>query len=353
MSIVKEKFGTFPCGKEVYSYTLKNANGMTVKILEYGAVINEINVPDKNGVYADVVGGYGSLESYARADGYQGAVIGRIANRIKNGRFTLDGKEYTLFINNGGNSLHGGEFGFDKKVWSSVATDGDEPSLELSYVSPDGEEGYPGTLDVKVIYTLTNDNSLSIRYIAVTDKKTIVNLTNHAYFNLAGFSNGDIKDHVLWIDADRYVRSDSELIPTGELKSVEGTPFDFRALRRVGDGIDADDEDIKNGRGYDHCFIFNGNESKDIVLRSVLKDERSGRVMKTYTNAPGVQLYTGNFVLDDGYTFKGGVVKKPQTLLCLETGCMPDSINHDGFTNVVLDVGETYDYTTVYEFSVE
>ncbi len=353
MSIIKEKFGTLSCGKDVYSYVLKNENGMTVKILEYGAIINEINVPDKNGCYADVVGGYDNLDAYVKADGYQGAVIGRIANRIKNGKFTLDGKEYSLFINNGKNSLHGGEYGFDKKVWSSVANDGDEPSLELSYVSPDGEEGYPGTLDVKVIYTLTKENALSIRYIATTDKKTVVNLTNHSYFNLAGFSCGDIKDHVLWIDADRYVKTNEELIPTGEFVCVEGTPFDFRNARRVGDGIDADNEDIKNGSGYDHCFIFNGDGNKDIVLRSILKDTKSGRVMKTYTNTPGVQLYTGNFVLDDGYTFKGGHVKRKQTLLCLETGHMPDSINHDNFTNVVLDVGETYDYTTVYAFSAE
>ena len=352
--ISKKKFGTLECGSDVYAYTLENNNGMSVKILDLGGIINQINVPDKKGRLTDIIGGYDNIDYYAKATGYQGALIGRFGNRICKGKFTLDGKEYSLFCNNNAvNHLHGGKIGFDKKIWKATPVDGDSPALELEYVSPDGEEGYPGTLTVKVTYTLTADNALSIRYQATTDKKTILNLTNHAYFNLGGYASGCVRGHYLEMDAESYVKTDSLLIPTGELAPVDGTPFDFRKGKLVGDEIDADNVDLKIAGGYDHCFNFTGGESKEPVLRATLKDPKSGRVMKMYTNQPCVQLYTGNFLKDDGYPFKGGCVKKKQMALCLETQHMPDAINHSNFTDVTLDVGETYDYTTVYAFSAE
>lgn len=353
MSIEKKYFGTLADGRKVHSFTLSNANGMRVMILDMGGVLCQIHVPDKEGRLTDVVGGYDNLDYYVNASGYQGALIGRFGNRICEGKFTLDGKEYTLFTNNGANHLHGGKDGFDKKIWDVTEKDGDSPALVLTCVSPDGEEGYPGTLTVRVTYTLSKDNALSIRYEATTDKKTILNLTNHAYFNLGGYASGSIHDHILQMDADSYVRTDEGLIPTGELATVEGTPFDFRTAKRVGQDIGADNADLKIAGGYDHCFNFTGGETKEPVLRATLKDPKSGRIMKMYTNQPCVQLYTGNFLADDGYPFKGGLVKSKQMALCLETQHMPDSINHDNFTNVILDACEKYDYTTIYAFSAE
>ena len=353
MSIEKKYFGTLTDGRRVHSYTLSNANGMRVMILDMGGILSQIHVPDKEGRLTDVVGGYDNLDYYANASGYQGALIGRFGNRIAKGKFTLDGKEYTLFTNNGENHLHGGKEGFNKKIWDVVEKDGDAPALELTYTSPDGEEGYPGTLNVRVTYTLSTDNALSIHYEATTDKKTVLNLTNHAYFNLGGYASGSIHNHVLQMDADSYIKTDKGLIPTGEIASVEGTPFDFRTAKAVGQDIGADDADLKIAGGYDHCFNFAGGETREPVLRATLKDPKSGRVMKMYTNQPCVQLYTGNFLTDDGYPFKGGLVKTKQMALCLETQHMPDSINHDNFTSVVLDVGESYDYTTIYAFSAE
>ncbi len=353
MSIEKKYFGTLKDGRLVHSYTLSNACGMRVMILDMGGILSQIHVPDKEGRLVDVVGGYDNLDYYVNATGYQGALIGRFGNRIGKGKFTLDGKEYSLFANNNGNHLHGGKDGFNKKIWNVMEKDGTAPSLELTYVSPDGEEGYPGTLSVRVTYTLSENNALSIRYEASTDKKTIVNLTNHAYFNLGGYASGSIHDHILQMDADSYVRTDAQLIPTGELPSVEGTPFDFRVAKKVGQDIGADNADLKIAGGYDHCFNFTGGETKEPILRAILKDPKSGRIMKMYTNQPCVQLYTGNFLADDGYPFKGGLVKSKQMALCLETQHMPDSINQKDFTNVILGAGETYDYTTVYAFSAE
>ena len=353
MNIQKTLFGMLEDGRAVHSYTLSNANGMRVVLLDRGGVICQLHVPDKKGRTVDVVGGYDNLDYYVNASGYQGALIGRFGNRIANATFALDGKEYPLFANNNGNHLHGGKDGFNSKIWNVTEIDGDEPALVLTYVSPDGEEGYPGTLSVRVTYRLTADNALSIRYEATTDKKTILNLTNHAYFNLGGYASGTVRNHLLQMDADTYVRTDAKLIPTGELASVEGTPFDFRIEKAVGRDIDADNVDLLNAGGYDHCFNFVGSETKEPVLRATLKDPASGRVMKMYTNQPCVQLYTGNFLADDGYPFKGGLVKSKQMALCLETQHMPDSIHHDNFTNVVLDAGEVYDYTTVYAFSAE
>ena len=353
MSIKKKLFGELENGTPVYSYTLRNKNGMKVKICEYGGAIMQIKVPDKNGCFEDVVGGYSSLESYVKADGYQGALIGRIGNRICRGHFELDGKTYDLFINNGVNSLHGGEFGFNSKVWSSEAIDGDEPRLVLTTVSPDGEEGYPGTLTVTVTYTLTEKNGLALEYRAVTDKKTIVNLTNHCYFNLAGYANGSVLGHELWLDADSYLPTDDTLIPTGEIKSVASTPFDFRVEKQIGRDFDLENVDMGLAGGYDHCLCFTGGETSEPVLRAILSEPNSGRVMKVYTDQPCVQFYSGNFLTNAAYPFKGGCPQRKQMLLCLETQKMPDSINHPNFTSTVLCPGEVYTHKTVYEFSVK
>ena len=353
MSIEKKLFGILNDGREVYAYTMTNANGMSAKIISYGGAIAELRVPDKNGCFTDVVGGYDCLDSYVNGDGYQGALIGRFGNRINKGKFTLDGVEYSLFINNNDNHLHGGEFGYNAKIWDVEAIDGAEPVLRLHILSKDGDEGYPGNLDLTVTYTLTAQNGLSIRYEATTDKATPVNLTNHSYFNLGGYASGSIHPMWLTIDADTYLPTDSRLIPTGELKSVEGTPFDFRTPRRIGDDINADVEDIKLAGGYDHCFNFVGGKTAEPVKRCELYHEESGRVMAVYTNQPCVQFYSGNFLNNEKYPFKGGYPQQLQTLMCLETQHMPDSINQAGFTDCVLRPGDKYDFTTEYRFSVK
>ena len=351
MSIEKKLFGTLSDGREVYSYTLKNASGTSVKILNYGGTLVELNVADRNGKIEDLIGGYDTLDSYVNGDGYQGALIGRFGNRINKGKFTLEGVNYTLFINNGENHLHGGEFGFDKKIWDTEAIDGDEPTLKLHVLSPDGDEGYPGNLDVTVTYTLTKENGLSIRYEATTDKATPINLTNHTYFNLGGYNSGSVHSHILTLDADTYLPTDERLIPTGEMRSVVGTPFDFRTPKRIGEDIKSDNVDIKLGGGYDHCLNFAGGETAEPVKRGELYEEKSGRVMELYTNQPCVQLYTGNFLTNEKYPFKGGYPQSIQTFVCLETQHMPDSINQIGFTDCVLRPGEKYDFTTEYRFS--
>ena len=351
MGISKKLFGTLSDGRDVFEITLVNNSGMTVKLLNYGATVKEIHVSDKNGVFADVVSGYDTLDSYLNADGYHGAVIGRVGNRICKGKFTLDGKEYNLFINNGPNHLHGGEYGFNAKLWDFELVDSDEPCVVFSYKSIDGEEGYPGTLDLKVTYSLTLDNALSINYFATTDKRTIVNLTNHSYFNLGGFDSGSVHSHILSLDAKYYLPTDATLVPTGEIRSVKGTPFDFTAPKKVGRDIADNDEGLIFARGYDHCFYFGDGDK--IVKRAELYEPQSGRVMEMFTNQPAVHIYTGNYVNNEKYPFKGNVPQKEQSLICLETEKMPDSINHDNFTDVVLDVGEKYDFTTIYKFSVK
>lgn len=351
-NIEKKLFGTLSDGEEVYAYTMKNAGGMSVKILSYGGAIAEIRVPDRNGCFTDVVGGYDCLNSYVNGDGYQGALIGRFGNRIAKGKFTLNGVDYTLFCNDGANHLHGGKCGFNAKVWDVEAIDGDEPSLKLHLFSPDGEEGYPGNLSLTVTYRLSAENGLSVRYEATSDKDTVINLTNHSYFNLGGYASGSIHSHELMLDADTYLATDGGLIPTGEIKSVAGTPFDFRSARKIGDGINADNGDIKLAGGYDHCFNFVGGATEKPVKRAELYDAASGRVMTVYTDQPCVQFYSGNFLKNERYPFKGGYRQSPQTLMCLETQRMPDSINHAGFTNCVLKAGEKYNSTTEYRFSV-
>ena len=353
MSIQKQFFDNLPDGRPVHRYVMQNANGMKAAILDFGGAIQQILVPDRKGRYSDVVGGYDNAYDYYYGDGYQGALIGRVGNRICKGKFTLDGVVYdNLYINNGENHLHGGKEGFNAKIWDVTPIDGDEPALKLHYVSPDGEEGYPGTLDVTVTYTLKANNALSIRYVATTDKKTILNLTNHCYFNLGGFASGKIYDHLLMLDAQTYLATDENLIPTGELKSVEGTPFDFRTPKAVGKDFYADDRDLKLAGGYDHCFNFTGGKTDTPVLRGSLYDPKSGREMKVYTNQPCIQFYSGNFLTNAEHPFKGGYPQAQRNALCLETQHMPDAINHDNFTSTVLCPGEVYDYTTEYEFSV-
>ncbi len=351
MSIVKKHFGSMDDGREVSTYTLMNASGMKVKITDFGGAIMELYAPDRDGRMTDVVLGFTNLDDYKKASGYHGALVGRVGNRICRGKYTLDGKEYSLYINNGLNSLHGGEIGFSKKLWEATPLDGTEPKLVLKYVSPDMEENYPGALSVTVTYTLTSDNALSIHYEAETDKKTIVNLTNHVYFNLSGYASGSILDHVLWLDCDSYTPTDKTLIPTGEIKSVEGTPFDFREEKEVGRDMDMNDTDIGIAGGFDHNMNFSGGETKEVVLRGKLYDAKSGREMELYTNQPCVQFYTGNF-LNGTVPFKGGYPQQLRHGMALETQKMPDSINHPNFTSIVLDKGEKYDYTTIYKFGV-
>ena len=353
MSIKKELFGTHR-GCDIYKYTLENENGMSVVISNFGATILSINVPDKNGEVADVICGYDDLQSYIDADGYQGAIIGRVGNRICRGKFELDGVQYDMYINNGPNHLHGGKEGFDKKIWQVLALDeGVEPSIKLFLLSADGDEGYPGNLAVTVSYALKNDGSLSIRYEANTDKRTIINLTNHTDFNLGGYNSGKIYDQELWLDADTYLPTDDTLIPTGEIRSVANTPFDFRLPKTIGRDIKMQDQDLIIAGGYDHCLNFTGGETKLPKLRARVIHKESGRVMEMYTNQPCVQFYSGNFLTNAKYPFRGTVPQKLQMAFCLETQHMPDSINHENFTNVVLNPNEKYDYTTIYKFHLE
>lgn len=352
MSIEKKLFGVLGDGTEVYSYTLANDAGIEVKIISYGGAVVSLKVPDRYGCTCDVVGGYDSLDSYVRGDGYQGAIIGRWGNRIAKGRFALDGKEYQLFTNDGANHLHGGRIGFSARVWDVTELDGDEPQLSLHLISPDMDEGYPGCLDVTVTYKLSAEGGLVIRYEATTDRATVLNLTNHTYFNLRGYASGSAHPLMLWIDADTFLPTDEGLIPTGDVRSVEGTALDFRTPKAIGRDIASDEEDMRSARGYDHCLNFIGGETQAPIKRAELYDEQSGRVMEVFTDQPCVQLYSGNFLTNAEFPFKGGYPQSPQTFICLETECMPDSINHDGFTDCVLRPGEKYDHTTEYRFSV-
>lgn len=351
--ITKQYFGTMEDDRDVYSYLLKNDAGMSVRVCEFGGAIMEICVPDRLGRITDVVAGYDSLRDYVLAPGYLGALVGRVCNRIAKGKFRLDGKDYQIFKNNNGNSLHGGKVGFSHKLWDVKAEDGEEPRLILTIVSPDGDENYPGTLNVTVTYTLLRSNALSIHYEATTDKATVVNLTNHAYFNLGGYSSGKIFDHVLQMDADKYVPTDENLIPTGEIRSVKGTPFDFRSPKTIGEDFDLENPDMKLAGGYDHCICFTGGETKTPVLRIEAYEPNSGRLMQVYTNQPAVQFYTGNFMWEIEAPLKGGCPATVQSAFCLETQKMPDAINHSNFSDTVLRPGEKYDYTTVYQFSTK
>ena len=351
--VLIQPLGSLSDDRQVTGYELIGTGGMRVLISDFGGTIWKMMVPDRAGNLADVVCGYDDVRALEASTGYLGALIGRWANRIGDSRFTLDGVEYPLFANNGKNHLHGGRVGFDRRFWQVSATDGEEPSLILTLLSPDGEEGYPGNLTVTVTYTLRADNALAIHYRATTDKKTIINLTNHAYFNLGGYHSGEIFGHVLQLDATHYLNTTPDLIPTGEICPVDGTPFDFRTPKTIGRDFHPDDScpAMKLAGGYDHCFVF--APGTGIVRRGTLNDPVSGRVMEMYTDQPCVQLYTANYLRDDGNLLKGGVRKRPNTALCLETQIMPDSMHHPGFTSPYLDVGEVYDTTTIYRFLVD
>ncbi len=351
--IRKELFGKLPCGCEVYAYTLENASGTAVKILNYGGILQSILVKDANGNVADVVCGYDTIDGYLNAGGYQGALIGRYGNRIGKSQFTLEGKTYSLYNNDGVNHLHGGKYGFNTKIWA-VTESGttEEPALILTTVSPDGEESYPGTLTVTVVYTLTAKGALSIHYMAMTDKTTILNLTNHAYFNLKGYDKREVGTHTLWMDADAINGLAAGLIPDGTIVPVAGTPYDFTTAKNVGEAIAADHPMVREFNGFDNNFIFRDFDGT-VKLRATLADPASGRKMNVYTDQPCVQLYTANMINTKDPAFKGGVAQEAHCALCLETQAMPDSINHEGFTNVILHPGEAYDTTTVYEFVAE
>ena len=348
--IKKQAFGMTDSGEPVEIYTLTNANGMEARIMSYGGTVVSLKAPDRHGKLGDVVLGYETLDGYLKNSPYFGAIIGRYANRIGKARFSLDGKEYTLGKNNGENTLHGGFKGFDKVIWKGKEVKSkDGVGLSLSYVSKDGEEGFPGNLTVTVVYTLTKNNELKIEYNATTDKATVVNLTNHSYFNLAG--EGSILQHELMIDASRFTPVDSGLIPTGELRSVKGTPMDFTQFAGIGTRIDQQDEQLTFGRGYDHNWVLN-NVTGSLALAARVYEPGSGRVMEIYTTELGIQFYSGNF-LDGSITGKNGQVYKQRYGLCLETQHFPDSPNKSDFPSTVLKRGQKYNSSTIYRFSVK
>lgn len=345
--IKRSVFGKMPDGQEINLYTLTNSKGMQVGITNYGARIVSIIVPGRDGKKADVVLGFDNLEGYLGKDPYFGAIVGRYGNRIAKGEFKLDGVEYHLPINDGPNSLHGGTKGFDKQVWKAQEVDGN--AVALTYLSKDGEDGYPGNLSVKVVYTLENSNELRIDYTATTDKDTVLNLTNHSYFNLAGAGNGNILDQVMMINASRFTPIDSTMIPTGELRSVEGTPFDFRKPTPIGARINDDNQQLKFARGYDDNFVLD-RKGPGLELAAGVYDPKSGRVLEVLTTQPGVQFYTGNF-LDGTIHGKGGKAYDYRSAFCLETQHFPDSPNHPQFPSTELKPGQTYQETTVFKFS--
>jgi aldose 1-epimerase len=341
-----------PDGVQVDGYTLRNSRGTSMQVITYGAIITSLRTADARGHVDDIVLGFDSLDGYLHDPPYFGAVVGRYANRIAKGRFTLDGQEYQLPVNNGPNSLHGGTRGFDKVVWQATSFENDSSSgVALSYTSSDGEMGYPGRLDVRVTYTLTDSNELEVAYFATTDKATPINLSQHSYFNLAGDAKRDILGHQLGLAASRYTPVDSTLIPTGELASVEGTPFDFRNLTPIGARIGESNQQLTFGIGYDHNFVLDREPSGLSHAAQVVEPE-SGRVLDIFTDQPGIQFYSGNF-LDGTITGKGGRVYQHRYGLCLETQHFPDSPNHAAFPTTILRPGERYESRTVFRFGVK
>ena len=354
-NIHKRPYGTTAAGAAVDEYTLTNASGMEVKIITYGGTVTSIKVPDRNGNMANVVLGFSDLNSYETRSPYFGCIIGRYGNRIAKGKFTLEGQEYTLAANNGPNSLHGGNVGFDKKVWAATEVrDMSGVGVSLTYTSPDMEEGYPGTLNMKVVYTLTDNNDLKIDYTATTDKPTVFNPTNHSYFNLAGEGSGPIYDEVLWMAADKFTPVDSTLIPTGTLAPVAGTAFDFTVPKVLGPAIHSNDPQVVIGKGIDHNLVLNRRSASDksMMLGARLYDPQSGRIMETWTTEPSIQVYTGNF-LDGSLYGPSGRAYRQGAAITFETQHFPDSPNHPNFPSTELKPGQTFRSSTIHKFLVD
>jgi aldose 1-epimerase len=349
--IVREAYQQNVQGKKVDLYLLQNKHQMSVYVCNWGGRIVAVNVPNKSRTITDVVLGYDSLNHYFnRKENFFGALIGRYGNRIAKGKFQLDGKTYQLAINNAPNALHGGPAGFHAQVWDAKQLD--DQTLELTYLSKDGEEGYPGNLQVKVVYHLTEDNSIEISYTATTDKKTIINLTNHSYFNLNGAGSGTINDHLLSINAEKFTPVDSTLIPTGKLTDVAGTAFDFRKPTAIGDSVNSKSEQIVNGKGYDHNFVLNRKTPNDLELAATVYSNVTGIKLEVFTQEPGIQFYGGNF-LDSSLLGKGNLHYSFRTAFCLETQHFPNAPNQSNFASTELVPGKTYATKTVYKFSVQ
>lgn len=347
MSILKKSFGFMPDGKEVFSYVLDNGKNIKAEIISYGGIVKELWVKDNKGEYVDVVLGRDTLEEYFSNNGYFGALIGRYANRIYRGKFTINQNEYNVGINDGKNSLHGGVIGFDKYVWDVKEIDDEKnPAIEMSITSPDGEEGFPGNLKVTVTYTASENNGLIIHYKAVSDKDTVVNLTNHSYFNLNGVGNGNIYNLDMQMNCSFYTPNTDECMPYGEILSVKGNPFDFTQGKKIGQDINSDYPQLKLFGGYDHNFIIDGTGFRKAV---VVSSDKTGIAMEVYTDKPGVQLYTGNCIQEDRVC-KSGKTYKIHDALCLETQYFPNSTSYPFFPSPILKAGEVYDFTTEYRF---
>ena len=350
LTVNRAPFGTTKAGKPVESFTLKNANGIELTAISYGGIITSLKTPDKAGKIADIVLGFNNMAGYETPPPYFGAIIGRYGNRIAKGRFTIDGKEYKLATNNGPNHLHGGNVGFDKVIWKAEPIAG-RNAIAFSYTSPDGDEGYPGALTMRVTYELTDKNELIVEYNATTTKTTPVNLTQHSYFNLAGEGNGDILGHELMLNADRYTPVSDALIPTGQLAPVQGTPFDFRKSTAIGARINNDDVQLKNGQGYDHNWVIN-RTGPGLQLAARVVEPKSGRTLEVSTTEPGIQFYAGNF-LDGKLTGKSGKPYPRRSGFCLETQHYPDSPNQPSFPTTLLKPGQTYSSKTVFTFGAK
>lgn len=348
ITIERSAFQVEHDGKQVDLYTIQNSKGMKVQVTNYGGKIVSIIVPDRDGNLGDVNLGYESAEAYINGTASIGATVGRYANRIAGGQFELNGQVYKLFKNNGPNTLHGGKKGYRFVVWDGRQID--DSSVELSYLSWDGEEGFPGNLKVKVVFSVTEDNELKLEYSATTDKPTVLNLTNHAFFNLRGEGNGDILDHVLWLNAQQFTPTDETAIPTGEYRDVRGTPFDFTSPKPLGRDIDIQNEQLAIGKGYDHNFVLNNNDG-NLALAARLSEPTTGRIMEVYTTEPGLQVYTANVLTGEGTDIgKAGKPYGPRSAVCLETQHFPDAPNQPLFPSTVLNPGETFHSTTVYKF---
>jgi len=346
MKVTTSEFGTLPSGEKITKYTVDNGNAVVMEMIDYGAIMTKLSTPDKNGQAANINAGFDNLETYLAGTPFFGATVGRYANRIAGGKFQIGDKQYTLATNNGPNSLHGGKVGFDKKVWDAeIIQTEDEAGVRFTCVSPDGDEGYPGELTVTAIYTLNPKGELKIDLSATTDATTVVNLTNHNYWNLGGITSGKVYDHILKLEADHYLAVNETLIPTGEMTSVKGNAFDFTEPKAIGKDIQATGSDPT---GYDHCYVLR-NQDGDLALAARVKDPDSGRVMEVWTTQPGIQFYTGNFLSGT----EGNAGLKQHEAFCLETQHYPDSPNQPEFPTTLLKPGEKYHEVTVHKFSVE